>query len=320
MTIQELYDHTSQLGFETSLEDDSRFYQAAQRALLQVNRIRPAKSFVTINHSPIQNAIINHPSDIVRKDSEDLCFSAYAAKAFYFESDIARNTGNVVIEYYDADRDAWVVIKDFNKDRNNPLPQSNPNHQLIAYRGFIKIGITNNFYTSNHIRLRFTGDFAYNVRNVALYQILNSAEESGIPAYGEYTRYDIAGFATDFSTLCHPPIRDGAEQFALGKNYAVEGKNALLLPRSLPGVYKVWYERKLEAIDTSGTEEAWNKELDLDEDLAALMPLLVAGYVWLDDEPAKASYYLDLYREQEAKIIAAEKRLNPIKIKNVYGW
>jgi hypothetical protein len=50
------------------------------------------------------------------------------------------------------------------------------------------------------------------------------------------------------------------------------------------------------------------------------MPLLVASYVWLDDEPAKASYYLSLYREQEALIKAEEKRLNPITIKNVNGW
>lgn len=317
MTIQELYDQTAQLGFETSLEDDSRFYQAAQRALLQVNRIRPAKSVVTINHSPIPNAIAHPYTDIVRKDSADLCFSAYAAKAFYFESDVAQSTGNVYIEYLDESTDKWILVKEFNASR--VFPQSNPQRQFFAYRGFIKTP-ANKWYTHNNIRLRFTGDFAYNVRNVALYQILDSAEEKNIPSFGEYSRYNIAGFATDFSSLCYPPIQDGAEQFALGKDYAVEGKDTLLLPRSISGVYKVWYERKLEAIDTSGTAEALNKELDLDEDLAALMPLLVAGYVWLDDEPAKASYYLDLYREQEARIIAAEKRLNPVTIKNVYGW
>lgn len=318
MTIQELYDQTAQLGFETSLEDDSRFYQAAQRALLQVNRIRPATSFVVINHTPLENAIVIPPSDTVRKDSEDLCFSAYAPKAYYFESDIAQSTGDVIIEYYDGSTDKWYTIKDF--ARENRLVKTNPQRKLNAYRGFIKNPASNVFFTHNHIRLRFTGDFAYHIRNIALYQILDSAEESEVPSYGEYSRYNIAGFATDFSSLCHPPIRDGAKQYALGKDYAVEGKDTILLPRSNPGVYKVWYERKVENIDSSGTTEAKQKRIDLDDDLAALMPLLIAGYVWLDDEPAKASYYLDLYREQEAKIKAAEKRINPITINNVYGW
>jgi hypothetical protein len=42
-------------------------------------------------------------------------------------------------------------------------------------------------------------------------------------------------------------------------------------------------------------------EIDLDEDICQILPLLVASYVWLDDEEEKSSVYRSLfYREAES--------------------
>ena len=42
MRVSELYEQVAGLGFETSLDDgNDRFYQAAGRALLQINALRP---------------------------------------------------------------------------------------------------------------------------------------------------------------------------------------------------------------------------------------------------------------------------------------
>ena len=57
MTVAELYKQVAQLGFEVSLEDDDRFYYAANRALLQVNEVRPAISYYLINHKPLKNLL-----------------------------------------------------------------------------------------------------------------------------------------------------------------------------------------------------------------------------------------------------------------------
>ena len=47
---------------------------------------------------------------------------------------------------------------------------------------------------------------------------------------------------------------------------------------------------------------------------------LIASYVWLEDEPEKASYYLTLYREQAANILADKKNLSPVTVRNDTGW
>ena len=59
--------------------------------------------------------------------------------------------------------------------------------------------------------------------------------------------------------------------------------------------------------------------IDLEDELVALLPLLVAAYVWADDEPAKCEYYLSLYREQEAQIKSAIKNIEPVTV-TTNGW
>ena len=54
MTVSQLYNSVAQLGFEDSLEEDDRFIFAANRALLQVNAIRPVTSAYVINHKPME--------------------------------------------------------------------------------------------------------------------------------------------------------------------------------------------------------------------------------------------------------------------------
>ena len=309
MNVKELYDQTAQLGFETGLEDNSRFIQAANRALLQANRIRPALSVVKINHAPLTNLVSQNVGETVRKGSDDICFECLGAKAFYFESDISTESGNVIVEALSDSE--WITVLDF--ANTNKLFSG---AKMRSYRGFIKTEKDTFFSTETAIRLRFTGDYAYSVTNVALYDAVTSSKEEDIPAFGEYSRYNLAGITADFSAFCYPPIRGEEEYRFLSKNYRIEGRNTILFSRSIPGVYDVWYERKLEPIK----DISESAQVDLDEDIASILPLLIASYVWLDDEPSKASYYLSLYKEQEMLIKAEEKRLNPIIIKNVNGW
>ena len=59
MTIKELYDSVAQLGFETSLEDNDRFYLAVNRAIIQINRLRPKTKVYALSHFPIDNLLGN---------------------------------------------------------------------------------------------------------------------------------------------------------------------------------------------------------------------------------------------------------------------
>ena len=93
MRVQELYEQVAGLGFEKSLEDEDWFYQAANRALLQVNYLRPAISSYVINHKPMKNLIDGSFTPVER--SEDLIYEATNAKAYYFQAD---GIGRVIIQ------------------------------------------------------------------------------------------------------------------------------------------------------------------------------------------------------------------------------
>ena len=48
MKISELYESVAKLGFEDSLEDIPAFFYAANRAVLQVNALRPLTSILEL--------------------------------------------------------------------------------------------------------------------------------------------------------------------------------------------------------------------------------------------------------------------------------
>ena len=60
--------------------------------------------------------------------------------------------------------------------------------------------------------------------------------------------------------------------------------------------------------------------IDLDEELSTLLPLLVASYIWLDDDADRAEYYMTLYRARAAEVAALERNHAPVNMKDVYGW
>ena len=303
MRVNELYRQVAQLGFEDSLENDDRFYYAANRALLQVNSIRPAISAYVINHKPMANLIkANTFSPIER--STDLCFEATDAKAYYFEAD---GIGAVYIEMQNEDG-TWSVIG---------IEEFSSSRIFISRKGFIK---NNNEFIAGQVRIRFVGEYLYSVRNVALYQHVYSESKEDIPPYEPYTRYDISAIVTDFLSLNSPPILEDDNYERLNQNYDIEGGKVLLLPHSASGCFKVLYKRKPKEIDNEESASENEEIIDLDEELCTLLPILIASYVLIEDEPAMAEHYIALYRERALDV---ERRIinnTPVTIRNKNGW
>ena len=305
MTISELYKQVAQLGFEDSLEDNDRFFYAANSALLQVNKLRPAIGNYLINHKPLENLVTESTFSSIEK-LEDLTFEATDSKSYYFEAD---GNGFAYIEKYNGEADEWSIFSTINLSSTGAF---------VAYKGFIKEG--GNFVSGN-IRIRFTGDYIYNVRNVALYRHLFSDNANDIPAFQSYTRYDMKDLVDDFLALCCPPIQEDAKNRVLNQEYEIEGNSVILIPYGNKGEYKVLYERnpaRLEVQEDSVEES--ETEIDLDEELCTLLPILIAAYVWIDDEPEKSQYYMNLYRERAADIERKTKYTAPVIIKSSNGW
>ena len=62
-----------------------------------------------------------------------------------------------------------------------------------------------------------------------------------------------------------------------------------------------------------------DERIDVPEELAELLPLAVASFVWLDDDPEKAQYYMSLYKDG----IGTLRRFHPRELGSSYvtnGW
>lgn len=305
MTVSELYSHVAQLGFEDALENEDRFYFAANRALLQANTIRPATKALVINHTPLEN-LIKVPSFAPISITDEITFEAEGAKSFYFEAD---GEGKVYVEKYDELQKVWTTILE---------RKFASRKKFVAYSGFIKNG---DRYVDGRIRLRFTGEeFIYSVRNVALYKYLYSDDKADIPVFEAYTRYDMSQLTNDFIGFAEPPVLEGEENTYLNQGYEIESGRVLLLPYDMPGAYKVIYKRRPRNLENFGSAATDETVLDLDEELSHALPNLVAAYIWAEDEPSLAEYYLSLWRERAAEIKGSTKNTSPAVYKSCNGW
>ena len=303
MTVSELYNSVAQLGFEDSLEDDGRFFFAANRALLQVNSIRPATSVYVINHKPMENKA-SCRSFIPLDKTEDLFFEATDVKSYFFEAD---GNGTAYVELLNTETGDWVKIG---------MQEFSGTQAFTAYKGFIK---QDGHFVHGTVRLHFTGEYLYSVKCVAMYSYLYSDDPSDIPAYEAHTRYDISSLVPDFLSLDVPPIRE-ADYGYMSQGYDVENGRTILLPYDAKGLYKIKYQRMPRQLQNMGDAHEDTTVIDLDEDLCALLPLLIASYVWAEDEAEKAEYYLSLYRERATDIERRILSTKPATIRNKNGW
>ena len=72
--------------------------------------------------------------------------------------------------------------------------------------------------------------------------------------------------------------------------------------------------------DTTTIEGKIDDVIDLPEEYRHIFPLLVASYVWLDTEDAKAKYYRTLYEKNLAIIDSARYGSIDSSYRNINGW
>ena len=300
MRVSELYAQVAGLGFEKAIEDDDIFYQAVNRGVLQVNAYRPRLGSLQINHRPLDNLLGS--GFAAHERWREIIFEATDARAYYFECD-----GNGTLYIEKESEGGWSRIKII------PLESGGT---FKKYYGFIKDGTE---FVNGRVRLRFAGEYLYTVRFVAMYEHIYSASEEDIPHYEPFTRYDLSTLADDFIALNTDPI-DSVEGVRLtDREYDVEGGQVILLAHDAPGCYNVSYRRAPRTVENTGVASEDDAVIDLDEELCSLLVLITGVYIWCDDEPEKAEYYLNLYRERAAEIAAQERNKRPVRY-NRCGW
>ena len=305
MTVAELYDQVAQLGFEDSVERETNFYHALNRAVFQASLLRPRYTHVDIHHYPLPS-VANVSDHIAHANmSGSLVYMAPSARSYYFE---CNGNGKCYIEAIENDG-SWETVGE--------IQLSTLGGAYREYRGFIK---RDGKFFDAAVRFRFESEFYYAVRNLALYQVIYSENINDIPAFAPFIPYNIGNMCNDFLSLAPSPVVDDENGQRLGNGYSVEDSRIVLLPRSMPGDYKIAYRRKPRVISSDDEASTNDTAIDLDEDIASLLPLLVAAYVWLEDEEETAARYMELYRERAAEIMRTEQVSEPAVIRSHNNW
>lgn len=329
MTINELYESVAQLGFEDSLDDSGtiRFVQAANRAILQVNSLRPIKRTFVLNHVDPSPYLDTHVK-LCERD-EDIAFQGNMVKGIYFE---VCGEGKAIIKIHKRTRDsqiipwckasdAYEICEEISFNTNGFVPfkriVKNPDRKYVSELVALNDDKEGLFKYSGVVIIEFCGDCLYTIRNLAMYNTITSSDPEKLYPYTEQIPYDMTSLVPDFDRFKTPPLIMCGDRIASDSNYAILGGKTLLLPIAYPGIYTVEYLAKPTPISADLPD---NTVIGLDDDLCALLPLLIASYVWLDDEPEKAQYYYNLYTQRAAEISLSTRGDSTLPFISVNGW
>ncbi len=291
MTLNECRNATALLGFADSLNElddtsEAAFRAALNRAIWEVDAIRPREGIVTLYHYPPVNRVGRTEWYHMASRADTVCAigDAYAFAV----------TGSgtcVVTNGFDVVEHTW---------QNESLPRS--------FGGRM----------SGVLELTFSGNSNYFVRGVSVWEGETFSREEVIPIWEPYISYDITQYAEDaYSILCPPKVMTTLGYFPLREGYGKEGRTTLTLDTKAPGTYQVKYHRMPPQIEEDAD---YDNEIDLDEDLAQLLPLQIAYFLLLDDDPDKSALYLKEYKEQVYRLLSAEKRTGDTRYVSLNNW
>ncbi len=149
------------------------------------------------------------------------------------------------------------------------------------------------------------------IRGYVNYKRIIAATAEDIPEYGRYRAIDPARQYKDFRSFASMP-RDSRGRIPDGVRMR-EGQ--IFLPWDFDGELTICYNRSPSRIISDEPTTA----IDVPEDVAHLLPLLCASFMWLDDDAEKARYYMALYRQTISGINLSV----PSTVENNYvtnGW
>ncbi len=159
--------------------------------------------------------------------------------------------------------------------------------------------------------LTFCGDYYYTVSDLTVFGEVLGASILGIPSYTDIGVIDMTEQVPDFKCFASPVRDDSGEVISS----AVLRDGRIILPDGFRGNVNITYCKAPSRINPDDE----NIAIDIPEDTRPLLPLLTAAFMWLDDDPSKAQYYMNLYREYMAGI----RRYSSTNIDTEYrvnGW
>lgn len=141
----------------------------------------------------------------------------------------------------------------------------------------------------------------------------NSEYDFSVDEADEETIYiDMEDIDEDFMEFAETPMlysKEGSSFYLRFNNFDIINESTIVLDETeYAGDFRVLYKVSHERF--TGTPAQLREELPLARKVHEIVPLLVAYFVWLDDEPSKAAQYYNMY---EAAIEAIKEKANQPK-------
>lgn len=289
MTVGELQAEVAYLGFETRLNDEAirrGFIPALNRGIAELDALSPRISRVVFYHRPPADLlpafspIRKSPGEIVSVSLPD------STRAFS-----ARVSGKGVLTLRDGNGDVT-------------FPFSTGRRTATFCRAVEGEGT-----------LLFTdgdGGGCCDILSVRAYDTDaadGAFEESG------YLSYRVRDERPDFFAFSSPFVEYRGAPYT--GEYRTAG-DALLLPAGAPAGEYVAVIRL--APETVSEDDGPGALVPLEPALAALLPELVASFLWLDDAPEKARFYYEVYLRKYAALRASLRRFDGDLAVRGNGW
>lgn len=253
-------------------------FNLAQHKVMQHSKIR--KMFSVTQNLPINNVEqrLNH---IYSHDSKDIIFKAIG-KSYHF---MVQGEGTAIISQNGMDE----IEESFSTGDN-----------FERFKG-ITTG-------EGLITIRFTGDYFYNIKNIAIWNV-SFSDEDVIPDYETEIEYNVPD---DFYRLKNVVFKGTTNEF---KEYRFINRKIVINAYNR-GEYEIYYNAYPTEI-TEETEDSYEFEFELEAQ--TILSWYVASAILMSDVSANYTVFEAKFQEELQTLIRNEEQEESITIRQIIG-
>jgi len=134
------------------------------------------------------------------------------------------------------------------------------------------------------------------VKSLAFFESVSVAGEGAVPSFEKNALiYTLPTMQSDLLYGVQTPVDEAGDSIP-GAYFSADHR-ILFVPVDYRGEISFLYRRRYRQARLEDFALGTG-EVDIYETVADLLPLLVASYIWLDDDPVKAEHYKALYDEE----------------------
>lgn len=256
----------------------NRFADVAQKEIAQVKKIHASYS---ISQNPVRSQLgLLQGFEVIQHTNEDIIDEYPGTKSYYFEVD---NVATIYIE--ENVNGTWTNLKTINNTTKG---------QYTTYKGNLTLS-----NSSNHVRIRYSGTYVYNIRNRAMYEYAFPTD-SDVPDYRPWVKYQVPA---DFMELQKVMQTFDVRQYKEMIDYYWENKRTFVTNYYYSGSFDIFYYRYPTTIDST-TSDSYEFEVDVEAQEA--IPFFMAAHAIIDENQVLGIQLLNEYETKLSRLFTPD--------------